>query len=78
MARNTATLSGNNVFKPAENTIQASAILAEQLQAYEGLLRALGSPVLLEGLRENDLTQIKNILGVMVNQLTDWLKLPNS
>jgi len=77
MARNTGTLAAGNVFKPATTTIEAAAIMADQIASYENLLRALGNPVLLETLRENDLTQIRLILATLATQLQSWLALVN-
>jgi len=77
MARNTANLPASNVFKPASTTIEACAILAEQLMAYEGLLRSIQAPVLLEQLRENDLSQTRQILANIATQLNTWLGIAN-
>jgi len=79
MARNTATLPASNVFKPASTTIEASAIMAEQLAAYESLLRTLQNPTIYEPLRENDLNQIRQLIATLASQLQTWLGLnPNA
>lgn len=78
MARNTASLPATNVFKPATTTIEATSILAEQITAYEGLLRSLGHPLLYEPLRENDLSQVRTLIAAMAQQLQVWLALPNN
>jgi len=78
MARNTASLPASNVFKPATTTIEACAIMAEQLTAYEDLLRTLQNPTIYEPLRENDLSQIRTLIATLANQLQTWLGLPNA
>lgn len=77
MAKNTSGLSANNVFKPATTTTQAAEILSGQLTAYEGLMRAIQSPNMLEALRMNDLTQTMNILDALAKQLQAWMGAPN-
>jgi len=78
MARNTDNIiPANNLFKPAVTTIDAAGILAENLSAYETLLRSLQNPTLSEQLRENDLNQVRQIIETLTGHLKEWLKLPN-
>lgn len=78
MARNTANLNQNNVFKTAATTDAAAGILVQQLAAYLDLLRPLQNTALLAALRENDMKQVRAILAALMVQLDEWLKLADS
>lgn len=77
MARNGAGLPAGNVFRLAQTTVDACAILARQLSIYEGLVVTIGNPEIAEPLRENDLKQTRAIIDILADQLKAWTDLPN-
>lgn len=77
MARDTSSLPVSNVFKPATTTTEACVILSTQLTTYTELDRLIANQNIVEALRANDLSQIRQILSAIASQLQAWLTLPD-